>query len=792
MEWLIRILASVLVLALFVCGVGFYGKTPHALFPSFGLLQDTHWDFSLFWFLGADKLRAFFLLVLMGLGFLGWSCFFQNLLFPRSNNRSTQWMGFFISVCLFSLYVFGLGINEILYGPLVFLFFLPAIGKGWSVWKALHFSREETPKKRGYWLLAFPLALWLSEYFSAPIIWDAVLDHFHYAKEVARLHQIPFHWTNHTGDIPKAAELILAGFWSMGGESLSRLSSALAAVGAAGLICLFSKAWSAEGTIGNWIFWTCPFFLALFSWGYVEGFLVLFEGAALYSLWIALEQPRNKVWPALTAFFLGFAFTVKYTAALAIVGTVFLWLYGRLIRKVKLKVAWPLLAFFTLPLFPWLFKNWLAFHNPFYPLASSIFGTRFGYGPGAEKDLWQDTGLPQGLGLGGRLDLIWKVFFTQDNAVAAAWTPLVFMSLPWAWKALRSQLGTFLLLFIGVFFLGWLSFCTNLRHASGGTFALVLLAAMAWETAFQGKKAGPQILFGVGAACGLWFCLLAQLNSTAPYASALGVEDNLLRLKRHYSLSLDTYAAYRDIEENSGPRDKVVAFGVFQTYPLQRTTFVDFAWKNPIFLEWASTCHTADQLARLLKREGVVFFLYQKAEAEDMYFRSRKFELAEMAPVEYKKFWKLYMTPLWIYDNSIVYRLNDHPIGTNSSPLLELPGIQEKDFGAMDKDLFHQQAVEGYKIITGWVEHNPDVAEGWARRSILESSLGLCGQATRSGERAWGKGMRSTDLCRSMAACFGKLKKPLEEKRWSALALQRQNLMDRACALALGYDRSIP
>ena len=380
---------------------------------------------------------------------------------------------------------------------------------------------------------------------------------------------------------------------------------------------------------------------------------------ALLCFWKAFLEPKNSVWLPLTAFFLGTAFVVKYTAVLAIIAIGLFWIYEKLVRKNSLRVSPICFLAFVLPLFPWLLKNWLAFGNPFYPLATSIFGSMVGYNPEMERGLLADTGLPGNYS--GFIKILWNSFFTTSNAVNAAWTPLVAMSLPWAWGVVKTRLGFFLLCFSILYFTGWIFISSSFRHASGGAVVLVLLAALLWEEAFVVKKNGAKTLFWIGAFLSFWLCLSAQLTTTAPYASALGMENPLLRLKRHYSYDLDIYSAYNGIEDHSDPKDKVVAFAVFQTYPLQRITFVDFKWKRPIFLGWASRCKTAEELAMVLKKEGVRYFLYQKWEAGAMSREEKDYKLEGMPVAEYVRFWKYFMDPVGVYENSFVYAVRFKP-----------------------------------------------------------------------------------------------------------------------------------
>jgi len=209
---------------------------------------------------------------------------------------------------------------------------------------------------------------------------------------------------------------------------------------------------------------------------------------------------------------------------------------------------------------------------------------------------------------------------------------------------------------------------------------LVLLASVAWEEAFKTNNRWIKGVFVLGAALSLWLCLSAQFTATAPYAVALGMEDPALRLKRHYTKDLDTYAAYRGIKEHSEPKDKVIAFGVFQTYLLDRISFVDFKWKRPIFLQWAAQCRTAEQLAELLHKEGVRYFLYQNWEAVQMSKVEKDFNLVGLPVSEYVRFWRYYMEPVGKYENSFVYGVLTVPLAVPRK-LNQLPGLQEKDGG---------------------------------------------------------------------------------------------------------------
>jgi hypothetical protein len=649
-------LISFLILLLFL-----WGMEKGSFFPSLRLLTDTSWDVSLFPRLMSEKILSLCWLIPIGLGFMGWIRTLEITMLRRIEPYASLWMGLGLTICFFSFYVFGLAINGILTGPLVILFFLPmAVLRPKNLFQTVH-SFRLIPK--GLMLILFSGAgiLWLFEYLSPPLIWDAVLDHFNYAREVARLHQIPFHWTNHTGDMPKFAELILAGFWTLGGESLAKISAGWATFLVTGLFFLFAREWKSEAKSIQLLFWTCPFFLALFSWGYIEGFLAAFVLTALYCLWKAIDRSRVRIWILLTVFFLGVALSVKYTAVLSLGACLAVLIWELLFSRKMPGLNWKVIPYFLLPCFPWLLKNYLANGNPFYPLAVSWFGSTPGYDSIMESALWQDTGSPGIFSLRNWGILLWNSFFTTRNGVAAAWTPLVAMSFPWLWPVLKKRAGERMGIFVLAFFPLWLLLCTNLRHAAAGVMALTLIGGLTWQVALKDKGIFPRYLFAAGLLLSLWLMVCAQLMVTAPYASALGLEDPLHRLKRHYSYDLGTFSAYRFIENNSDAHDRVLAFAVFQTYPLQRTTFVDFKWKMPIFLKWASSCKTAEELAFILKREGVTYILYQRWEAAAMSKMEKDFKLEGMPLSEYDRFWKYFMEPAAEFGNAGIYRVLDRP-----------------------------------------------------------------------------------------------------------------------------------
>src|SRR5208337_1779742 len=145
-----------------------------------------------------------------------------------------------------------------------------------------------------------------------------------------------------------------------------------------------------------------------------------------------------------------------------------------------------------------------------------------GFDPGMELALWTDTGRVFGANYLGLFNLYASAFFTMNNGIGACWTPLVFMSLPWAMSKPSDKKVLYLIVFSIVYFGFWGFFCTNLRQGSGGCLALLLLASFLWSKAFQESGVARRIVFALGIVVSIALTLLAQVQTTTPYASALG------------------------------------------------------------------------------------------------------------------------------------------------------------------------------------------------------------------------------------------------------------------------------
>jgi hypothetical protein len=758
--------------------------------PELRLLSDTEWDVTRL--LPRWGARGWALLVggFAATSLAGLSSLVGRLLPVGLSREGRVLVSFAAALAAFSSAAFGLAVNGILHGPLIALVLAGAFPEGWRVLRGW-FKALPDLRRPGIGFLAIPFVLlWLPELLSPPIAWDAVLDHSRFARETARTHVLPPAWPDHTGDMPKLTDLVLAALVSMGGEPLARMGNVLAPV--LSFLALASLARGAGDAlrISTSILLSCGALLFLSTLGYVEGFLAAFSLASLACLVESLRGGKAaNAWFSSSAFLLGCALGVKYTALFTAAGLLLVWLLPPR-GSGRPRPSPASLLLFLLPALPWLLRNLLGHGNPFYPLGIGHFGSGTGgYSPALEERLLSDTGAPASWTLSGAAVAIGRAFFTPDNQLGAPITPLMVMALPWAAGAWRDGRFRSLALFASGSIAAWCLFATSLRHAAAPVLVLAALAGWAWSIAFREGGRPVRWAFATGWAVSLWMALAAQLRTDAPWPAALGLESRDSRLARHYHFDRDVFAAYRVIERDAGPGDLVLVHGAFQAYPLRATAFVDFKWKPLRLLQWAGEAGSAEELARQLRRRGLRYILYPREEARRMALVAPAAPAA-LASAEEVLFWRRHVEPLFAGDNTLVYRLRDRP-GPAAAPVLEIPvtspgerqlqeGLEKGDARALDehKRRMDIQAKAGFE----------GSARDWYLRAVGEFTGGDCDRATQAVGRARALGLENARMAVMMAECLARQGRGQEARLEGLLAARRQGLLSEEIRNAMGDD----
>jgi len=689
-------------------------------------------------------------LVLLGLW--GWSLLLRWTFLSSIRDFSAPHLAFASSLVLFIVWLYAWGVHGLL-GPWTTAIFLApgwwTLARGGAGSIPLKALRAWWPEGRvAGWLTALGLALWVTECAAAPLFWDAVADHFHFAREVARTGFLPEGWILFNGMGPKAAQLLLAGGFSLGGERLAHLFFLFPA-----LACvLLAGDWVQHlGGDRRWALLSLvavPFLLPLFAWGYVEGFLGYLLLASAAGL-MGEEGPLTRSALRASAFLLGAALSIKATALFALVAWVGVYLFRRLRPGRGAPLDALAMLLFLIPCFGWLLRTYVAQGNPLFPVLYRWVDLPPGYDEGRLAAILKVT-LPPEHSIPGFFRNLWDNLFTLKNGMLRFPVgALLWMSLPWWKRSLDRHKAGPILLFCALTILAWGTNNAMLRHGVVALLLLMVLAMVAWSRALREGR-GARILFL--SACGVLITVswLAAFRTTAPFASALGLEPLWDRLERHYYMDRDAFPAYRWVESHSDKDDKVLLFTTFLSYPLQRTAFYDLQWENPTLMRWADESGGADRLALRLRREGVKFVVYHRLESDFLSGGNPRFAERTMPEPEWVRFWGVWMQPVLRLGNSQVYQVRTEA-REESAPRGDYPALQEKVLSSARRARKKGDIAASELLLTEFLDKYPLASYVRFIRSGVLAAQGRREAALAGLRRAEKDGLRTAAMYQLMA-----------------------------------------
>lgn len=684
-------------------------------------------------------------------GFWGWTYWLRKSFLRASGGFAAPHLAWASALGLYPLWLYGWGVQGLLNAWTAVLFFVPG---WWALWRheearpSFASLEKYLPEGRAArWGLAFGAGLWVADASTEPLFWDALVDHFQFAREAARTGFLPLGWPLFNGTGPKSADLMLSGFICLGGERLAHLMMLLPAFSCVLLLGDWAERLGGGRRWVGLLMVGTPFLLPLFTWGFVEGFLGYFLAAAAAGLLWESEGENARVQLRASVFLLGVGASVKWTACFAVAGwlAVWLWRLGRPRQAPRWDPLW--IPLFLAPCAPWMLRAWIGQGNPFFPLGASWFPLPPGYDAARVAAILQATvpPAPGWLGFAGNL---WKNFFTSGNGMLTfPLGALLWMSLPW-------RTGTFAwgrtALFFTATLTAWGFQSSHLRHGVVLVLILTAVSAVAWHQAFQ-KTRAVRWLFVAAWCVGGWTAFASLCRTTVPFSADLGMEDNWDRVARNYYMDGETRGAYRWIERHSDPADRVLIFTSFLSYPLERAAFFDLQWENPTLLRWSAEEGSADALARRLKRQGVVFLIYERLESDFLAGGDPRFGERSMPEAEWVKFWGIWTEPEVRWENTVVYRLRATP-ATGKRPLVDLPGLQEKPLAEARRARSRGDLTGTESILTRFLATHPGGAYVRFVRAGVIAAQGRRVEALEELRRAGKDGLQTKALAGLAAA----------------------------------------
>lgn len=711
-------------------------------------IRDTSWDWA-----GAPDRWAHIALALAWVplliaGLAGWTYLLRRMFLSKVSGFLGPHLAWASSLAFFSIWLLGWAVQGLLNPWTTALFFVP----GWiealkrkSDWNITEKINRWIPQGAG-WRVALALGffLWVLEALATPLSWDAVVDHFGFAREIARTGFLPSGWLLFNGTVPKAADLLLAGFWVFGGERLAHLAMLLPAVSCVLLVGDWAKSKGGDRRWAPILLTSIPFLMPLWTWGFVEGFLAYFLLASTAALLEAVESGNARQALRASVFLLGVALSVKYTAFFAAAGwiSVYVWRWFRRIAVPRWDHAWIWL--FLFPSLGWLLRTWWGQGNPVFPLLGGCFSLPVGYSAERVATILRET-IPPDPGFMGFIRNISKNYFTLGNGMQ--WFPvgpLLLASVPW-WNKFPVRNGFVAgCWFVVAAITFWGTQNALLRHCAVILLLLAVVSLVAWSRALREHRS-LRWLLAVGWCACFVMTLSGMCKTTAPFASALGLESGWKRLARQYYMDEDARSAYRWVEERTRSKDRILLFTTYLSYPLERSAFYDIQWDNPTLFRWSAEEGNAEGLARRLKREGVEYLVYHRLESTFLAARKLPIENPRMSDAEWVRFWGMWMESVLSLENTRVYRLRPIPL-ERGVPLVDLPGIQEKALAAARHEGRKGGAEAAERILSSFLKDYPEAAYVRYRRAGLFLSLGRRQEALKDLSQARKDGLETSEF----------------------------------------------
>ncbi len=331
------------------------------------------------------------IVLLMLAALRGYGLLFFRLWNGKENLSTLAWgMGF----VFMGFMVLGLGLNGLLYSPVIFLAWLPGIFffllclKGnfhpltsiQSGFTARIFHPQNQWIELTGWgclcILLFLSLLQLPSGFLPPIGYDALEYHFGGPSYYVAHHGVGYLPGNAYANFPALTEMMIAGTMAIKGFIVSKLFIWLMGVLTAWTLYQMGKAYftALAGGLAGAMFLALPMALRMNLQGNIDMATAFFCVQGLYAF---LEWKTQKKFSVilLAGILTGGALSTKYIAlTMGCLPLVILILFSNDAWKLKLKSTAIFLTGTGILFLPWLIKNLLLTGNPFFPLLYNLLG----------------------------------------------------------------------------------------------------------------------------------------------------------------------------------------------------------------------------------------------------------------------------------------------------------------------------------------------------------------------------------------------------------------------------------
>lgn len=475
--------------------------------------------------------------------------------------------------------------------------------------------KPEFPDFLAFVLLLAALGLSLAGALSPEIFYDSLVYHLAVPNLYVIKHGFADMPYNLYSNLFMLHGMLYSAALSVSGEMLAKfINFSAGVIGAAAVFSIGRRHLSARaGLLAALIFYTVAHTL-ISAWS--SGTEALMSMFTITALAAALRhEPGERKFLLLAAFLSGCGMAVKTTALFPAVGVGLVLLYR---RRAEPAAALRALLLFglvaALPVLPWLVKNQVYRHNPFFPFLTSLFGVPPNADAGKIAGFMGETRQMGSLELKPWLLHPWDVTMGVVGN-SQYFTPLFLFALPLLFLVPpAAETAPFWLYFLACWLL-WSFASTMVRFLMPAYPAAALLIAASLEgPGHRGLRRTLRYAALFTCAVGLYWAglIFYSQGRWRPVAGLVSKRDYLAATQPTYPYS--PYTAIEFINEKLPPGAKTLIVGDGRSFYLKKDFVVSSVFDKTPIVEYAATSRDGDELYARLKADGITHLLLNVAE----------------------------------------------------------------------------------------------------------------------------------------------------------------------------------
>ncbi|HAT72216.1 MAG TPA: hypothetical protein DCS63_05310 [Elusimicrobia bacterium] len=506
--------------------------------------------------------------------------------------------------------------------------------------QAMASFRPEFPDFLAFTLLAAALAFGLAGALSPEIFYDSLVYHL----AVPNLYALKHGFADMPYNLYSNLFLLHGMLYSAGllltDEMLPKfINYAAGALSVAAVVGLGRRHFTFR--IGLWaalIFYTVAHTqISAWSSG-TEALLTLFSLCALAAA--LRHEPGEKKFLLLAAFLAGCGMAVKTTGLFPAVGIGLVLLYrGRANPAAALRSALLFGLVAALPVLPWLVKNQVYRHNPFFPFLTSVFGLPATADAAKIQGFMGETRQMGSIEFKAWLLHPWKITMGEIGN-SHYFTPLFLALLPLLFIIPPAAGTAPLWIYFATGWLLWSFASTMVRFLMPAYPAAALLIAASLEG--RGHVALRRTLSYAALACcalGLYWAglIFYSQGRWKPVLGLVSKKEYLSNTQATYPYS--HYAAIEFINEKLPAGSKTLIIGDGRSFYFKKDFIVSSVFDKTPVVEYAAASASGEELYARLRAEGVTHLLINAAEAIKLGVGYRMFYWDARARGVFDEFW---------------------------------------------------------------------------------------------------------------------------------------------------------